>query len=212
MNMRALVLCNDLWHPAHVARRGLEALASRGFSFDWLEDAGDWSPDRLAEHPLVVLAKSNHVSATDQRPWLTPEGQGAFAEHVRQGGGLVVIHSGTAGYGKLPVMRALTGGAFLHHPPQCAVTVEPHHSHTLTNGAAAFTLEDEHYFVALDDERADVFLHTRSEHGVQPAGWTRAEGKGRVCVLTPGHNLEVWLAGPFQILLSNALRWAAKTI
>jgi type 1 glutamine amidotransferase len=45
---------------------------------------------------------------------------------------------------------------------------------------------------------------------VQPAGWTRAEGAGRVCVLTPGHNLEVWLHPEFQKLLLNACRWTAK--
>jgi len=55
-----------------------------------------------------------------------------------------------------------------------------------------------------------VFLHTRSRHGVQPAGWTRAEGLGRVGVLTPGHNLEVWLHPGFQKLLQNGLNWVAK--
>ena len=212
MNVRALVLCDDLWHPGHVARRGLEAFGEDGFSFDWLEDASDWSAERVRGYRLIVLAKSNHVSASDQRPWLTPDGQHAFTEHVREGGGLLVIHSGTAGYAKLPAVRALTGGAFLRHPPQCTVKLEPRASHPLTGGATPFVVRDEHYFVALDDEGADVFLHSRSEHGVQPAGWTRTEGRGRVCVLTPGHNLEVWLTDCFQILLANALRWAAQIV
>ncbi|CAN5509301.1 hypothetical protein BH10CHL1_BH10CHL1_18130 [soil metagenome] len=49
-----------------------------------------------------------------------------------------------------------------------------------------------------------------SRHGTQPGGWTRLEGDGRVCVLTPGHNLEVWLDPSYQILLGNALRWCGK--
>jgi type 1 glutamine amidotransferase len=52
-----------------------------------------------------------------------------------------------------------------------------------------------------------VFLTTVSEHGTQPGGWTRLEGQGRVCVLAPGHNLEVWLAPAYQTLIANALRW-----
>jgi len=64
--------------------------------------------------------------------------------------------------------------------------------------------------MALDDAEADVFLTTSSEHGDQPGGWTRTEGVGRVCVLTPGHNLEVWLAPPFQRLLERALRWCGS--
>jgi type 1 glutamine amidotransferase len=68
-------------------------------------------------------------------------------------------------------------------------------------------VKDEHYFMALDDTKADVFVATVSEHGEQPGGWRRKEGRGRVAVLTPGHNLEVWLHSSFQVLLRNCLRW-----
>jgi type 1 glutamine amidotransferase len=64
--------------------------------------------------------------------------------------------------------------------------------------------------MVLDDGEADVFMTTTSEHGTQPGGWTRLEGEGRVCVLTPGHNVEVWLHPSFQALLRNALNWCAK--
>jgi type 1 glutamine amidotransferase len=55
-----------------------------------------------------------------------------------------------------------------------------------------------------------VFMTTSSEHGTQPAGWTRTEGEGRVCVLSPGHNAEVWLHPSFQALLRSALLWCIK--
>jgi uncharacterized protein len=73
-----------------------------------------------------------------------------------------------------------------------------------------FALKDEHYHMAFDASDADLFLISRSEHGMQPAGWTRTEGRGRVCVLTPGHNLEVWLHPSYQTLLQSALRWCAS--
>jgi len=41
------------------------------------------------------------------------------------------------------------------------------------------------------------------------AGYVRTQGRGRVCVLTPGHNLPVWLNPQFQKLLTNALNWCA---
>lgn len=99
---------------------------------------------------------------------------------------LLVIHSGTSGYG--------TGG----RTPICA-------------GVEAFTEVDEHYFLHFDDPAAEVFLHSRSEHGVQPAGWMRRIGRGRVCVVTPGHNRAVWLQPGFQRLLKNALAWTCGT-
>ena len=208
--MRALVLCDDYWHPAHTPRAGLAPLAADGFEFDWIENAREWSAERMASYPVVVLTKSNNVSAADRTPWVTPEVEAAFRDYVAAGGGLLVIHSGSADYSETPVLRALLGGVFASHPPQCQVTIRPQGEHPVTAGTAPYTVFDEHYFMELDDPAANVFLTTTSEHGVQPGGWTRTEGKGRVCLLTPGHNLDVWLHPCSQALFRNALRWCAK--
>lgn len=163
----------------------------------------------LENFPLVVVAKANQINADNSQPWLTTVSSGSFRELVRAGGGLVLLHAGTC-YRDLPEMRGVTGGAFLSHPDQCVVTVEPKLGHALTRGVDSFSEADEHYFMALDAADADVFLHARSAHGVQPAGWTRVEGDGRVCALTPGHRAEVWRQPAFQQLLLNAFRWTAK--
>ena len=210
--MKILVLCDDFWHPARVPREGLGALEPKDFSFDWIEDAREWSAERMAAYPLVVLTKSNNISAVDKTGWMTEAVQAAFVEYVRRGNGLLAIHSGTAEYADKPVLRKLLGGVFDHHPEQCPVTVEPQVGHPLCAGSEPFTLKDEHYFMTLDDPQAEVYMTTRSEHGVQPGGWTRREGDGRVAVLTPGHNREVWLHPTFQSLLLNALRWCGKII
>lgn len=205
--MQTLVLCDDYWHPARVPREGLSPLNGQGFDFDWIEDARDWSVKKMAAYPLVILTKSNNVSSSDQSAWMTEEVQSAFADYVRKGNGLLAIHSGTAGYQETPLLRSLLGGVFTHHPEQCAVTVQPEPSHPLTAGVSPFTLKDEHYFMAMDDSQTDVFLRTCSDHGEQPAGWRRPEGAGRVAVLTPGHNLEVWLQASYQTMILNVLRW-----
>jgi uncharacterized protein len=205
--MRTLVLCDDRWHPAATARQGLAPLAEQGLVFDWIEHADEWSAERMAGYSAVLLTKSNENSATDHRPWMTLATQQAFRNFVRSGHGLLVVHSGSAGYAETPVLRGLLGGVFLSHPPQCAVTIEPRADHPLAVGSTPFTIKDEHYMMAFDDPDADVFMTTSSEHGTQPGGWTRAEGQGRVCLLSPGHNVEVWLHASYQQLLVNALRW-----
>jgi type 1 glutamine amidotransferase len=210
--MRTLVLCDNRPHPGRVVHQGLEALGDCGFEFDWIDNAGDWSAERMAGYPLVVMSKSNNVSAADERAWVTPEVQQAFLEYARAGHGILFIHSGMASYRELPVLRGLIGGVFIRHPKQCLVTVEPRPGHPLTAGSAPFTLMDEHYFMTLDDAEADLFMTTSSEHGAKIGGWTRLEGEGRVCVLSPGHNVEVWLHPSFQALLRNGLRWCAKLI
>lgn len=209
MKPSALVLCDDQWHPAETVRRGLCALNHSPVEFEFLTDGNKWTPALLKNFPLVVVAKANHNCATNQNPWLTTETQSTFREFVTAGGGLLLLHAGTC-YKDIPVMRSVTGGAFLSHPEQCSVTVEPKNGHALTAGMDAFTEIDEHYFMMLDTTDADVFLHSRSAHGIQPAGWTRTEAAGRICALTPGHNLAVWLNPQFQNLLVNALVWTTK--
>jgi len=209
--MRTLVICDDPWHPARTARDGLAPLSARGVQFDWIEDAAHWSANRMSEYPVVLFAKSDNVSAADKSEWATKAVQDAFVGYVRGGNGLLVVHSGTV-YAQQPTLRALIGGAFIRHPKQCPVTIEPKEGHPLTAGSTSFTLVDEHYIMELDDPQADVFLTTSSEHGTQPGGWTRVEGEGRVCVLTPGHNVEIWRHPSFQALLVSGMRWCSKTL
>jgi type 1 glutamine amidotransferase len=209
MKLRTMVLCDDAWHPAEVVQRGLNTLVDSPLVFEFVTHGGQWSPALMNEFAVVVVAKANHLCATNKNPWIAAETQSAFRNFVRHGGGVLFVHAGVC-YKDLPEMRDVVGGAFLRHPAQCPVAVEPKSGHLLTTGVQPFTEQDEHYLMALDETQADVFLHTRSTHGVQPAGWTRTEGRGRVCVLTPGHNAEVWRHPSFQKLLLNALRWTAK--
>ena len=210
--MKTLVLCDDFWHPARVPREGLAALTKQGFTFDFLENALDWSVEKMQDYPLVILTKSNNITAADPRPWVNEEIEQHFVDYVSAGNGLLVIHSGSAGYVENTILRRLMGGVFLQHPPQCEVTIAPVEgaASALTTGVTPFTVKDEHYHMALDDAQANVFLHTTSEHGTQPGGWTRSEGAGRVCMLTPGHNLEAWTSPSYQALLANAMRWCTK--
>lgn len=208
---RILVFCDDLYHPATTVRTGLAPLAADGrFAFDWVENAAGWDPRQLAGYGTVLLAKSNVCSATDKTPWLAGPTENVLGDFVRAGGGLVAVHSGTASYKDWPAVRAVLGGVFDQHPPPCPVTVEAVAGHPLAAGVPeAFTIHDEHYQMIMDDGSADVFLHTRSAHGVQPAGWIRREGAGRVVVLTPGHFPTVWLHPAMQRLIANALQAVA---
>src|SRR5689334_12298510 len=97
--MRILVFCDDLYHPATTVRAGLAPLdGTDEFQFDWIENAAAWDPRRLRDYPVVLLSKSNVCSRIDKTPWLGGATEETFGEFVRAGGGLVAVHSGTAGY------------------------------------------------------------------------------------------------------------------
>lgn len=204
---RTLVFCDDSAHPASLTRDGLAALGETGLALEWVEDPAAWRIDSLDRYPLVIFSKANNRSQAEHEPW-ADEGTGrAFADHVAAGNGILILHSGTALYGNAPSLCKLMGGVFTGHPPQCPVMVDPLAGHPLTAGSATFALKDEHYMMEMNDPDVDLFLYTESKHGRQPAGWTRSQGKGRVGVLTPGHNPEVWRHPSFQALLRNCIGW-----
>ena len=205
--MRTLVFCDDSAHPASLTRDGLAALGHPGLQLDWVEDPSGWHTDSLDQYALVIFSKANNRSQVDHEPWASEETGQAFVNFVAAGNGLLILHSGTALYDNAPSLCRLMGGVFTGHPPQCPVTVAPRGDHPLTAGSETFTLRDEHYMMEMNDPNVELFLDTESEHGRQPAGWTRTEGDGRVCVLTPGHNPEVWRHPSFQALLRNSLAW-----
>ena len=209
--MRALVLCDDRAHPAALTRDGLTGLGECGYEFDYLEDPAQWSAERMAPYGLVIFSKANNWSRAEAAPWATEETGVAFVNYVSQGNSVLFLHSGTALYNNAPSLCGLMGGIFVGHPAQCPVTVEPLADHTLTAGSTPFTLKDEHYQMAMNDPNVDLFLHTTSDHGTQPGGWTRTEGKGRVAVMTPGHHLEIWHHPSYQALLRNTLAWCSAT-
>jgi type 1 glutamine amidotransferase len=209
MSVRVLVLCGDQWHPAADVRLGFNALSDARFDFDYAVDCGQGAVALLREYSVVIVVKVNHRSASDQSPWLTVTTQSAVRDFVSHGGGLFLIHGGTC-YKDLPEMCGVAGGAFLKHPDECPVTVEPMSGHQMTAGVNRFTERDEQYFVELNAADAKVFLFSRSQHGMQPAGWTRTVGNGRVCVLTSGHNRAVWMHPEFEKLLRNGLIWLSR--
>ncbi|MCL6458224.1 MAG: ThuA domain-containing protein [Gorillibacterium sp.] len=213
--MRTWVMCDDFYHPANTVIKGLEPLQELGYEFELSLDAADWAASKLAQFPVLVISKSNQISATKDEAWITDKVEQALTAYVEQGGGLLLIHSGTVGYAESTVLMDLFGGGFTHHPEQCSVTMELVLGHPITAGLALlepFTLKDEHYFMKMtDNAERELFLTSSSQHGSQPAGWTLKRGKGRVCVLTPGHNLEVWLHPSYQQLLGRALDWCVAS-
>jgi uncharacterized protein len=205
--MDILVINGDYYHPAVTSEEGLKPLEGKGFHFEIIGDGSNFSAGLLQKYPVVLFVKSDNLTTTDQTKWITEEVRTALKSYVQSGGGLLVVHSGMAGFNGMEDMRSLIGGLFAWHPAQLPVVVEPIAGHPLAEGCKPFTAMDEHYFMNMGEGPVDLFLTSRSRHGVVPAGWTRTEGHGRVCTLTPGHNVEVWLNPNFQRLLENALRW-----
>ena len=235
--VKVLLICDDYWHPGKTAIEGIEPLKQNGFEFDIITNANDFSVDMLKaessssalnifKYQAVLMCKSDETAQADKRPWKTDEVQKAFIDYVESGGGFVAVHSALVQGKNTEAMDKLIGCRFLGHPNNCPVTVQSVKPHPVTEGVGLFCETDEHYRIEIISPDTDILLASYSPPqgeeskyqeepyynapaAIYPAGYVRTQGKGRVCVLTPGHLTAVWLNAQFQKLLSNALKWCA---
>lgn len=214
---RILVICDDVWHPAEVIEKGIMSFASEDYQFEFVKAAKDiLTPEMIEEYPLLICCKANNVTSGNPEPWfentVTEVMGGEFRDYVERGGGFLSVHAGNVFMGDGDGVREYTefvGNRFLSHPPRCEVVLKKAKDHPVMSGVEEeFRIRDEHYQIEVLAEDADIFLTSGSETGgIQTAGYTRETGKGRICVLTPGHTLSVWLNKEFQKIFLNAVRW-----
>ncbi len=214
--MKVLILCDDIWHPGEVLKRGLKPLEKEGFELDFVSSPKDILTDAfLRRYDVIVNARGNsHSAANSGAPWFEPGVTAVmpedFRRYVEEGHGFLALHAGNTSH-RPHAMAEFIGNDFIKHPPQCAVTVRPVKEHPVTAGVEPFTVRDEHYMIDVFAPDAEVILTSASdtEAGTQTAGYVRTMGKGRFCSLTPGHNLAVYKNENFLKLLKQALRWCA---
>jgi type 1 glutamine amidotransferase len=220
------MFCNDYWHPGEVPIEGITPLKNLGFDFNVITDADKFLPEMLSDYQVVLMSKCDEVSRQNKSSWKTEAVQQSFIDYVNNGGGLLVVHTGTVPGKNTGALDNLIGCRFIYHPRDCPVTVQPIKPHPITDSVGMFCETDEHYRLEILAPDIDILIasysppqgeeskyeedpYNNTPAWVCPAGYVRSQGKGRVCVLTPGHHLNVWLNPHFQKTLTNALRWCA---
>ena len=226
--MKILLLCDDQYHPGSIPEQGIQPLVAKGYQFDVIYNAKEFKPAMLPDYNVVILSKSDHTSQKDRTPWKTNHVQNALIKYVENGGGLLANHSGlVAGEnGTTSKLDNLIGSKFIFHPAACKVTVQALKPHTITNNTEMFYEHDEHYLLQILADDIDVLAaayskppfdksnqdprHYSESGFFAAAAYVRTQGKGRVCVLTPGHTTDVWRNLQFQRMLDNSLIWCSN--
>jgi type 1 glutamine amidotransferase len=207
-----LVLCDDHWHPAEVIMRGIGSLKTDAFTFDFVSDAKDiLYPEMLERYPVIISCKGNALNGSNNGVWfedgVTEVGVKELADYVKSGHGFLSIHAANTAK-KDTDFGNFVGNHFLGHPPRCSIKVEITGDHPIVKGVENFTIRDEHYHIECTAGDAVELFRTKSETGGDQIGaYVREIGKGRLCVMTPGHVLTVWENPAYQKLLLNALAW-----
>ena len=211
--MNVWLLCDDYYHSADIVVPGLAPLKEKGIQFTITKDTTNVPIEQLSNYDTLILAKGNDNTPQLRESWLTAKVQRALINYVESGGGLLVLHSGITGLSEeTKQLYDMIGSSFDYHPKQCSVTISPtDETHPIMRQIPSFTVKDEHYHIKQIAKDIHVLFETVSEHGRQIGGYVRTQKNGRVCVLTPGHNLENWLESDYQRLLYQALLWCGKS-
>lgn len=213
---KTLAVIGDFYHPAEILREGLGAAARAGvdrIQFIDTSAAFDW--DALETAGLLVLAKAGYEYVKPNVPDWMGANTGRLEKAVREGLGLVIVHSGLSGYEANPVMLRLAKACFVHHPHglvgvSCVwdegAELRPEGTTQETGG-----FPDEQYFLRFHETDTQVYMRTRSEgHGLAEGGWRHEHGLGRVVCLTPGHTAEAFADASYREALVKAMAWARR--
>ena len=219
--MKILLFCGDEYHPGHIPTEGLKSLNCELEIINVIPE--DFVPD-FFDYSVIIMSKSDHISETNLNSWKTPEIQEAIIKFVENGGGLLVTHSGLVSSPNTKRLDEFIGSRFSFHPSQSPIYVETLKPHPVVPEALFFREEDEHYALEILSGDIDIFLasysatigdlekinedsYNNSPAKLATAGYSLKRGKGRVVVLTPGHNLAVWRNQNYQKILRQALNW-----
>jgi type 1 glutamine amidotransferase len=142
---------------------------------------------------------------------ITAEQVAGLAAAVRAGTGLAGWHGGIIdAFRASPDYQLMTGGQFVHHPPQFVTyDVTPVSQHPVVAGTGRFTVHTELYTVHVDPA---IEVHAVTDVGgvAVPVVWTTRFGAGRVFVSTVGHELKDLEVPEHDEIIMRGLAWAAR--
>jgi len=211
------VFAGDYYHPKENVWAALNKITAGALIDAEIADCPIENIENALEYDnkpdVIVMVRENRIDAgkEDTGNWLTDVIDDKLKHYVEGGGALLVIHAALASYAPDTEYTQMVKGHFVHHPNEhCAVRYISNENMPFNEEAFDFELMDEHYFVTLLDD-ANVFMHSHSEHGVQPAAWSHNYGQGKVLILVPTHNKKGYEHPEVVRLIASGIKWCLNT-
>jgi len=215
---RALVLIGDHYHPPAYIPPSLEPVFQKiGMPAQFIYDVRQLNARNLKGIRLLVILRDgmNWPESDDDRIfWMTEEQEKAIAEFVGNGGGFLSLHNSTAlkwDDKPSPYLDVLGSTYNGHGPGDEEFDVKVVNSdHPVTRGVKDYFAIDERHTPIIHADDITLLLEAVSGDETSVNGYVRTYGKGRVCHLANGHNLEVLTNPEMQKLMANAALWCCK--
>lgn len=162
---------------------------------------------KLTEASASLLAAYDVVILYFDRPAqkLSKKTEKALLKYVNRGGGLLAVHSAAGSFTSSDAYFDLLGGRLLECRAVDRLSVIPHQgADRVFSDFPSFTIKDE---LCIHEFRDDVRVQMSVNHesGEIPVVWTRKQGEGRVCCISPGHCSATLKSFEVKRLLSSAL-------
>lgn len=196
---------------------GTTVVGDVGSAAALLSGRGDGAPPTSLTVNALVWSAGGPAAARLGEPTgppATPSDLGAVDRFVRDGGGLLALHTAVICFDGEPLWRELCGAVWdwttSSHPPEGPVQVAPTVAaagHPVTATAEPCTVHDELYG-PLDTVQDVVPLLTGTVDGTtRPVLWARRVGRGRVVTDLLGHGVESLRHPVHRRVLAAALDW-----
>jgi len=203
---KVLMLVGGPWHANEAAGEVLDALLeARG---------GRWRLTVTRDLDALAALPASGCSAviiytTGFRSDLTEPREKGLLDFVKNGGGLIGVHSAADSFRDSRPYVEMLNAEFLTHPHFHEFPVEiVDRDHYLTARMADFTIPDEMYHLqSYDPARCRLLAETFWQGKKMPMAFVRRHGQGRVVYLANGHDLRAWRHPEFQRLLLRSLEW-----
>ena len=211
-----------------------------GMHFDFTEDPGTLNAANLAKYDVLFINNATLRIALPPNPdsatraaarWpktgdipgaITRDQLDAITSFVRDGKGLVAVHSATdALYGSADYREMVGGGLFRAHPftREARVIIEDPKNPAVANMAPSVMFKEEYYYLDVNPRpTSHVLAHldltsvndtTRTDH---PSTFIRRYGRGRVYVNLLGHFGDTWRRDDYLEGILQGIRIAAGTV
>lgn len=191
------------------------------------------SPKIYADH--AFMANVDIIQQTNTMNTITKEEFEGLQNAIINGTGFAGWHGGIAdSYRNTSDYLQMVGGQFANHPGKhpnertgeqsdnyVAHSInftELGMSHPITRDMSDFDLVTEQYWVLHDSYNNVLATTTQKVRSwdpwdreiTSPAIWTRNWGKGKIFVITCGHNLEIVLNPNVRQIIERGLLWASR--
>ena len=216
-----------------------QAEATAGMRFDFTEDPSALNAQNLANYDVLFMNNSTLRIAVDNPAdsaaraaarWpktgvaqpISRAQQLAIASFVRDGRGLVAIHSAVdAMYGWAEYREMVGGGLFRNHPytREVRVNVEDQANAAVSQFGPSAMFKEEIYYLDVDPRSTSHVLMSldlpsvgdtsRTDH---PLAFIRQYGKGRVFVNVLGHFGDTWRRQDYLDSVLQGIRIAAGRV